>query len=147
METRREFLAVAGGMLGAACGLVFPSIRAGAVGDSVTTNSLNTSGSVILDGAGHGVVKLGPAVPGVTWRISTAAVKTNSATNIPTCSLFMGAAATDDNFVDGTYTGNQDSTTNATLPLTQGQYIFAVWVGGDVGAQATLSLIGQVDSP
>lgn len=114
----------------------------------MATNPLNTSARVILDASGNGTVKLGPSVRGQILHVMVASVSTSTAVLIPQCSIFIGATATPDNFVDGTYTGNLNSTDRtAALPITAGNYLFAAWTGGDVGAVATLSVIGTVDSP
>jgi hypothetical protein len=108
---------------------------------------LNTSGQTRLDGAGNGTVRLGPNV-GQRWTLLTAAIFiAGTIVSSPQCKIFMGGSATPDCLVDGTNTGELNSTTNvANFPLTAGQSIFAVWTGGDVGAIATLSIIGTVET-
>ena len=108
---------------------------------------LNTSGNVVLDGSGNGIVTLGPNV-GQRWQLNSAAVRTSTATLFPTCKVYMGSGATiDAEFVDGTYSGNQDSTDRVSgLRLGPNQKITAFWQGGDVGATATLSIIGTLET-
>lgn len=112
----------------------------------MNSSPLNRAGSVNLDGSGNGAVTLSPNV-GQTWRLTVASVVTSTSVLIPKCSIFMGGAATQDFFVDGTYTGNLNSTDAVSgLPLTHGQKIIALWTGGDPGAVATLSIIGTVET-
>jgi hypothetical protein len=110
-------------------------------------NPLNTSGRVVLDGSGSGRVTLTPNV-GQRWTIRTASVRVAPSVNIPQCRLYIGGDATDDAFIDGTYTGNLNSTDSlAAYPVSAGVKVIAVWSGGDPGAAATLSLWGTVDTP
>lgn len=105
---------------------------------------LNLSGNAKIDGTGKGTVQLGPKTRGDRWQLSVAAIRIPGAILIPQCFLYMGATPTDDNLVDATYSGAQNSSTRVTaFPLTLGYYIFAVWIGADVGATATLSIYGN----
>lgn len=107
---------------------------------------LSEFASVVLNGSGAGTARVGPAAHGVTWRPTVASVKVSTATLSPICNLFVGATATDDNFVDGSYTGEKNSTDAvAGQELVLGQYVFAVWSGGDPGAQATVTVSGTKD--
>lgn len=108
----------------------------------MTEQPLNLAGQVKLNGAGNGTVSLGPNV-GQRWTISVASILIPNPTLFPRCELYMGALATPEFFVDGTYTGNLNaSDAVAGMKLSNGQKIFAVWTGGDPGATATLSIIG-----
>ena len=105
---------------------------------------INIAATVTLDASGNGIAKLGPNV-GQRWNVLTASVLIPTPNvKIPPCNIFVGGAPTSQFFVDGTYTGNLDSTSRtAGYIITAGGYVWAVWTGGDVGAQATLSVIGQ----
>lgn len=112
----------------------------------MTVLALNTAGNTTLDANGNGIVQLGPIV-GQRWTVSVASVFIPNAVLIPTCAVYIGGAPIQANFIDGTYTGNFDSTDRtAGLPFTNGQSIWGVWSGGDVGAVATLSLIGTLET-
>lgn len=103
---------------------------------------INTSATVTLDGTGAGTVKLGPRI-GQRWNITNAAVKIPNAVKVPSASIYVGGSPTDANFVDGTFTGNFDATGRiANFPISPQDNVWAVWAGGDIGAVATLSLIG-----
>jgi hypothetical protein len=114
----------------------------------MTTVPLSESAFVTLDGSGNGTARVGPAAHGVVWRPTVASLKVSTSVQSPTCLIYAGSSATPDNFVDGTYTGSQNSTSNIDgQVLYLGQYVFAVWTGGDPGAQATIALSGTKDIP
>lgn len=114
----------------------------------MTTLPLSEFAGVTLDGSGAGTVRIGPTSHGVVWKPTVASVRVSTATSSPRCRVYAGDAATDGNFVDGTYTGEQNSTSNIEgQEIRLGQYVFAVWTGGDVGAEATLSISGTKDIP
>lgn len=103
---------------------------------------LNLEVTVTLDGSGNGTAQLGPRI-GQRWNVTNAAVTIPNAVKVPQASWYAGGAATPGNFVDGTFTGNLDATGRiANFTITSGNYVFAVWTGGDPGAQATLSILG-----
>jgi hypothetical protein len=107
---------------------------------------LNETGSVTLDSSGDGTVQLGPAGPAEHWFPTGASVKASSNTAEASCKIFIGAAVADQNYVDGTLSGSTGDSTDAVagyeVARTRDPYIFAVWAGGDAGAQATLQIIG-----
>lgn len=113
------------------------------------TVPLNESQPVKLDGSGNGTVKLGPRSHGETWHPEVASVKVSTATAEAACKIYLGHTATDDNFLDGTFSGSSGDSTDRVSgnPLWLGNYIFAVWSGGDAGATATLSVIGTREIP
>jgi hypothetical protein len=80
-------------------------------------------------------------MPGQRWNLSTASVKSTS-TAESTCLVYMGQTQ-----VDGTYSGNLDSTDQvAGFPLYCGQKVKAEWSGCDPGAVCTLDITGTVDT-
>src|SRR5215831_2025219 len=107
---------------------------------------LKFAATVILDGSGNGTASLGPNV-GQRWIVRTASVNIPNAVAIPQCNIYMGAAPIPAEFIDGTWTGNMDSTSKTnSYPLTHGEKIWAVWTAGDVGATATLNITGWHDT-
>lgn len=103
---------------------------------------LDTYGTVTLDASGNGTVKLGP-VQGVMWKPENAAVSTTTSVKFPKCDIYVGGSSTPGQLVDSTYTGNSDASGKVGGTVVYpGQYIWAVWSGGDVGATATLSISG-----
>lgn len=130
-----------GGTPAASQGIVAGQVATQGVGSPITT-PLNSSGSVRLDANGNGIVALGPQGSAV-WALTVAAVSTSTSVKVPQCSVYMGTSAVPANLVDGTFTGNLDSTDRVSgWPLLPGQQVWAVWSGGDAGATATLSIIG-----
>lgn len=118
----------------------------------MTDNPLNTFGTVKLDGSGNGTVRIGPSVRGQVWTLTVAAVVTSTAgvptAAVPQCTVFIGAQPTNDNLIDGTFTGSLNATgAVAGHPITAGNYIYAVWSGGDPNSTATLSIFGTYSEP
>lgn len=111
----------------------------------MTDSPLNTAGVATVAANGIATVVLGPGV-GQRWLIKTAAVSTSTSVLVPLCKLYVGGGITplENNLIDGTYSGNLDSTDLAEFPISNGQKIIAQWTGADVGAKATLSIFGIV---
>lgn len=111
------------------------------------TVPLNTSDQAVVNAAGTATVVMGPNV-GQRWDLNVAAVSVSGAHVLsPLCKVYMGGGVlpVDANLVDGTFTGELDSTSRVDgIPLSNGQKIIAVWTGADVGATATLSILGTV---
>lgn len=110
------------------------------------TYPLNEANNVTLDGSGNGTTSLGPNV-GEEWTVSNVAIRTSTATvstaPVPSCDIFVGAAPIVQFLVDGTFSGNLNSTDAAAAsPLTAGQKVWAKWSNGDPGSVATLSING-----
>lgn len=109
----------------------------------MTELTLEESASVTLDATGGGRVRLGPRAHGEEWSPDVASITTSTADVFPECRVHVGHVPLPENLVDGTFTGNLNSTTNirgSTLRL--GQYVWGVWSGGDPGADATLIVRG-----
>jgi hypothetical protein len=113
----------------------------------MATVPLNQSATVILNGAGAGTAQLGPLSARETWTPAVASVKTNQTAaaivNEAACKIYAGPDTSDSNYVDGTLSGSTgDSTSNFTAPVPVGEYVFAVWSGGDAGAQGRVIVRG-----
>lgn len=102
---------------------------------------------ITLNGSGAGTAKLGPISARETWYPDQASVKANSnPTNESACNIFKGIGATIDNYKDGTVNGSSgDATGKVTGRMQVGNYIFAVWSGGDANVQASLTVTGEKD--
>ena len=88
-----------------------------------------------LDDSGAGTIQLGPRAHGVTWRPATASIKMSGGipSGVATCFVYAGGYVDESTFVDSTYDVNNDSTDRLTgQELRLGQYVFAVWSGGNV---------------
>ena len=107
---------------------------------------LSESASVTLDGSGNGRVRVGPDAHGVKWLPTVVGLAVRPAVNSPQCNIYAGKNVTDANFVDGTYTGEKNSSDAiAGQELWLGQYVWAVWTAGDPGANATVTVTGTKD--
>lgn len=117
----------------------------------MTTVTLNSYAPVTLDSSGNGTAQIGPASLRETWTVAMVHVKTNQApadiVNEAQCFVYAGPDTSDQYFVDSTSSGSTgDSTDSAgACPLAVGEYIWAVWQGGDAGAQATVRVTGTKD--
>jgi hypothetical protein len=103
------------------------------------------SATVRLDGAGNGTVKLGPAGSAETWAPAVASFSVSTNVLEAQCKVYVGDVVTQANFVDGSLSGSTGDATGrvGAYVLTQGQYVWAVWTGGDPGAVATLVVGGM----
>lgn len=100
---------------------------------------------VTLDGSGNGTAKVGPLSARETWYPQNIAVKANSnAVNESQCNVFVGADTSQDNYRDGTVNGSAgDSTDKCNGDAVKcGQYVWAVWSGGDANAVAYMVITG-----
>lgn len=79
-----------------------------------------------------------------TWAVARIGVQTSSAESEPTARVYVNSESPG-NFLAGTYTGSNDSS-DENLMLMPGQHLLCRWTGGDIGAQATLSVFGMVTS-
>lgn len=110
--------------------------------NAVASTPLNQQAAVKLDANGNGTVSLGPQGRNV-WRLLVAAVSTTT-TKTSKCLIYMGLSALPGNLIDGTTTGQLDSTDLVErYPLVAGEKIFAQWTGGNPGDFATLSIFGS----
>lgn len=110
--------------------------------------TLNQSAVVTLNGAGAGTAQLGPIGQRESWTPAVVSVKTSQApgaiVNEAQCKIYAGPDTSDSNFVDGTLSGSTgDSTGNiAGQSVMCGEYVWAVWTGGDAGAQGRVIVSG-----
>ena len=114
----------------------------------MATVTLNQSAVVTLNGAGAGTARLGPVNGREHWILAAVAVKTNQApgsiVSEAQCKVYAGPDASDTWFAGGTLSGSTgDSTANvAGQILDCGEYVWAVWSGGDAGAQGRVNVQG-----
>lgn len=104
---------------------------------------LNDFATVRLNASGNGSVNKTPPM-GVCWKLDTVGVSVSSNVLESTCNIYVGSASNPTNFVDNTLTGSTGDSTGkiqGTI-VYPGQYVWAVWAGGDALATATMSLFG-----
>lgn len=100
--------------------------------------------TVVLNGSGAGTAKNGPSGAFETWNAQAAAVSASTNTAEAQCKIYVGDSPTAPNYVDGTLSGSTGDSTGrvSARPLKLGDYVWAVWTGGDPGAVATLNVTG-----
>jgi hypothetical protein len=103
---------------------------------------LNVKAYATLDGSGGGTASIGPLSPGEVWSGLIAAVHVATNTAEATASVYAGAAATRGYFRGATTWGSTGDSTDNLPEVRVGGQVFAVWSGGDPGAQATLTITG-----
>lgn len=110
------------------------------------TVPLNQSAVCTLDENGDGTAQLGPINGREVWSPLVVSVSVNEDTvfNEAQCQVFCGEDTSQPNFVGNTLSGSTgDSTDNvAGQQIMCGQYVFAVWTGGDPGQQGFLNVTG-----
>lgn len=118
----------------------------------MTTVPLRETAFVRFDGSGNGTAKIGPISAREVWHPSNVAVSGNDpATGPPTresqCQIYIGMDPSLANYRDGTVNGSTgDSTDKVNADTVRcGQYVWAVWIGGDAGARGILTVTGTKD--
>jgi hypothetical protein len=106
---------------------------------------LNETAVITLNGSGAGTAKVGPLTAREKWFPTAVSVKVNSNPTLEAqCTIYKGPDASQANFRDATFTGSSgDSSDKVTGQMTNGQYVFAVWTGGDANQQAVLTVVGE----
>lgn len=104
---------------------------------------VSPSANVVLDGSGNGQCAVyPPSGTKLAPRLATLAVSTSA--KQPQGFLYRGSASGPQELIDSTYTGAQASSSKVGGALYySGQWLWAVWKGGDPGATATLQVYGQ----
>ncbi len=107
------------------------------------TLPLNAKAYTTLDGSGNGTASVGPPSPGEIWSQLQASVKVATNAAEATCSVYAGAGAPTAGYFSGATTWGSTGDSTQNLPdVRVGGNIWAVWTGGDPGAQATLTVTG-----
>jgi hypothetical protein len=109
---------------------------------------LRERATVVLDINGNGTAKVGPLSSREIWHPQNVAVSVQSpVSNEASCKIYVGDQAIDSNFRDGTFSGSSgDSTDKVNSDTVKvGQYVWAIWSGGDSGMVATLNVTGNRD--
>lgn len=95
--------------------------------------------------AGTALVALGPPPPGHTWIISTLAVRCADGSGFDAgaeARIYTGPVAIDTEFVEGTFSGGQD-TTDTRIDLDPGEVITVAWTGATPGSSCTAIARGE----
>jgi hypothetical protein len=103
---------------------------------------------VTLDASGNGTAKVGPISAREVWHPSNVAVSANAGATLEAqCNIHVGLSATPSTYRDGTVNGSAgDSTDKVNADTVRcGEYVWAVWSGGNVGSRAVLTVTGTKD--
>lgn|SRR5690606_1983487 len=103
---------------------------------------LSTSGSVVLDASGRGMVTLAPTAM-LNWNVTRIAVKTSQGpteTPVPQCTVYLGTTS-DGDIIDQTWTGSRD-TSDCNFQVPHGTSLYVLWENGIPGTSATVSIYG-----
>lgn len=111
--------------------------------------TLRETAVVYLDANGAGIAKLGPLSAREIWYPDNVHVSVNSDVIVKEakCSIYMGNSTVQSNFRDESVfasSGDSSGTCNADT-VKVGDYIWAVWTGGDANKQAVLTVTGIKD--
>lgn len=99
------------------------------------------TGRVVLDATGAGQTTVYP--PGNHDAVVTLSTQsTTTAVKVPTASVYRGTIVNQAAFVEGSYTGSNDSSDTRIL-LRSGEPLTCAWAGGDVGATAVFTISGE----
>lgn len=108
---------------------------------------LRETAPIKLNGAGAGTARVGPLSAREVWYPDNAAVSVDTHVKEAECSVYAGESASQSYFRDKADQGSSGDSTGAISAdtLKNGQYIWAVWTGGDANATATLTVTGMKD--
>jgi hypothetical protein len=110
----------------------------------MTTVPLIASISVTLNSSGNGQAQVGPLSAREVWSPQNCSVSVSSDVNESACKIYVGDSPLQRNYIDGTASGSFGDGTSriANSQVVAGQYVWAVWTGGDANATATLLVTG-----
>ncbi|MEH0582542.1 hypothetical protein QBA54_50800 [Streptomyces sp. B21-108] len=107
--------------------------------------ALNEAKRVILDASGGGRLELGPGKTPF-WNVTKLMVSTNrpGVAPIPRCFVYLDEESSRGK-QGSTYDGSNDES-DCDIDVHRGQTLIAVWIGGQAGDAAELSVSGWVES-
>lgn len=111
---------------------------------AAVTVDLNVTAVATFSAAGTATASIGPRNQREVWSPAVASVSASTNVKEAACKIYCGQDATQPNFVDGTLSGSTGDSTGhiAGQTVRAGDQVFAVWAGGDAGAQARLNVTG-----
>lgn len=91
----------------------------------------------------NGQAGIGPTAQGEVWQAGYV-VSVHCSTNVreATCKVYAGAGVSPAYFIGATTWGSTGDSSSNTPQLQVGQQVYAVWTGGDPGAEAYLTITG-----
>lgn len=108
------------------------------------TVPLFVSAVVTFNGSGNGTASIGPRNQREVWSPAVVSVSASSSVAEAGCKIYAGFDASQPDFIDQTLSGSTgDSTANIAGKTVQcNEQVFAVWAGGDAGAQGRMTVQG-----
>jgi hypothetical protein len=108
---------------------------------------LRETAFVVLNGSGAGTAKVGPISARETWYPDNVHISVATAITEAHCSVYMGGDTSAGNFRDeSVFASSGDSSGTCSADVVRcGQFIWAVWTGGDANQRATLTVTGVKD--
>jgi hypothetical protein len=107
---------------------------------------LRETAVVTLDGSGAGTAKVGPLSAREVWYPDNVATSVTGFTKQANTTMYMGSDTTQSNFRDVSTFGSGDSSGACNADTIKcGMWIWAVWLNGDAGKQAILTVTGLKD--
>jgi hypothetical protein len=104
---------------------------------------LDTAVSVTLDGSGNGQARIGPLKAREHWQLYMASVNANTNVKEAQCVLHWGPVISQHTFISQTATGSTgDTCALGNRDMQSGDALIAIWSNGDVGAVATIRVLG-----
>ena len=108
--------------------------------------ALRETAVATLDGSGAGFAKVGPLSAREVWYPDNVSISITGATKQANAVMYMGPDTTQSNFRDISKFGSGDSSGACNADVVKsGMYIWAVWINGDAGKQAILTVTGLKD--
>ena len=101
-------------------------------------------GIAFLDGSGNGTAKVGPLTAREVWSPANIHVSVSTDIAEATCNIYVGDDTSQRNFRDATFSGSAGDASDkiGSDVIKAGQFVWAVWTGGDPGAQAIMRVTG-----
>lgn len=109
--------------------------------------ALSQTVQVQLDGSGNGQAGIGPISAREVWTPQSVHVSVSSNVAEAQCNIFVGDLPQQRNYRDTTFSGSSGDSSdrvNADTVKNPGK-VWAVWIGGDPLAIATLTVTGRKD--
>ena len=110
----------------------------------MATGDLHQSGSVVLDNDGNGTIALIPQHAGMSWLVTSIAIKTNQSTTavpVPVVEAFVNSPASPANSRGADASGNRTSF-NGTIKVGSCDNLYVVFTGGIPGSTGTAVIEG-----
>jgi len=107
--------------------------------------SLLVDAQGIVPSSGSLTLQLAPSGHGVVWSADTVEVICSSAMSESTCTLYLGNAPIQANYLDETATGSTGDVSSkiSGRPIRLGTVLYGVWNGADIGATCTMTVVGS----